>query len=306
MIKHLLIKVTPHVRRTILAGLVGYSGLSLTSLAQDTNAPTKLKPTVVTGSLIPTAETVGATPVQTLSSSAIEEAGTSDTLTTLRKLVPGFSGAGNYLGSVNNNVNIGAGFQAFTGESYAAIRNLPTLVLLDGQRVVNSALSGAQAIDLNSIPIAMIDRIEVLKDGASAIYGSDAIGGVINIITKKDFTGVEIDGRYGFAVDGPSDHGSQYQASVLAGMSSENTRFTAGAQIFEQRPLLTKDRTIGSQSAESLAKQNIGAPPAYFSPSFPGKVQDGSTIYLLASSPFAVGLPGYNPGLLTPPKFTGI
>jgi iron complex outermembrane receptor protein len=218
-------------------------------------------------------------------------------------LVPGFSGAGNYLGSVNNNVNIGAGFQAFTGESYAQIRNLPTLVLLDGQRIVSSALSGGQAVDLNSIPLAMIDRVEVLKDGASALYGSDAIGGVINIITKKDFNGVEVFGRYGFPVDGPSDHGVQYQMSVIAGMSTENARFTAGAQIFEQRPLLTKDRHIGSQSAEDLAAQNIGAPPAYFSPSFPGKVQDGATIYLLASSPFAANLPGYNPGLLTPPKF---
>src|SRR5260221_1698548 len=86
-------------------------------------------------------------------------------------------------------------------------------------------------------------------------------------------------------------------------MSTENARFTAGAQIFEQRPLLTKDRTIGSQSAESLAAQNIGAAPAYFSPSFHGKVQSLGSIFLLASSPFAANLPGYNPGLLTPPKF---
>jgi len=108
MIKHLLLKASPYVRRTILAGLVGSSGLSIatSAFAQDTNAPTKLKPTVVTGSLIPTADTVGATAVQTLPSAAIEQAGTADTLTTLRKLVPGFSGAGNYLGSVNNNVNI--------------------------------------------------------------------------------------------------------------------------------------------------------------------------------------------------------
>src|SRR5258707_654160 len=105
MIKPRLIKVPPNVRRTILARIVSYSVLSLSVLAQDTNAQTKLKRTVVTGSMIPTAETVSASPVQTLSSSAIEAAGTQDTLPTLRKLVPGFSGAGNYLGSVNNNVN---------------------------------------------------------------------------------------------------------------------------------------------------------------------------------------------------------
>jgi len=235
----------------------------------------------------------------------IEQAGTADALVTLRKMVPGFTGAGNYLGSVNNNVNIGAGFQAFTGESYAAIRNLPTLVLIDGQRVANSALSGAQAVDLNSIPLAMIESVEVLKDGASAIYGSDAIGGVINIKLKKDYNGVTISSRYGFPVEGPKDHGSQYQVSILVGSSTDTARFTAGAQIYEQKPLLTKDREIGSQSAESLAKQNIGAAPAYFSPSFPGKVQNAGQIFLLASSPFAAALPGYNPALSTPPVFSG-
>src|SRR6476660_3640561 len=190
MKKHRRRKQIP--RSNVLAGLAGCLTAALPGLAQETNAPTVMKPTVVTGSYIPTAESVTATPVQTLTTESISAAGTSDTLITLRQLVPGFTGAGNYLGSVNNNVNIGAGFQAFTGESYAAIRNLSTLVLIDGQRVANSALSGAQAVDLNSIPLAMIERIEVLKDGASAIYGSDAIGGVINIILRKDYTGAEL------------------------------------------------------------------------------------------------------------------
>ncbi|HLH54352.1 MAG TPA: TonB-dependent receptor [Verrucomicrobiae bacterium] len=275
-----------------------------------------MKPTVVTGSYIPTAETVTATPVQTLTTEAITEAGEADTLITLRQLVPGFTGSGNYLGSVNNNVNIGAGFQAFTGESYASIRNLTTLILIDGQRVVSSALSGAQAVDLNSIPIAMIERIEVLKDGASAIYGSDAIGGVINIITKKNYNGFELSGRYGFPTDGPGTDGVQYQVSLVAGVSTENARFTAGAQIYEQNPVQTKDRSIGALSADQLAAANVGVAPSYFSPSFPGKVQVGSTIYVLASSPFAnpsdphyVGAggvqAGYNPSLTTPPVFPG-
>ncbi len=177
--------------------------------------------------------------------------------------------------------------------------------MIDGQRVANSALSGAQAVDLNSIPLAMIESVEVLKDGASAIYGSDAIGGVINIKLKKDYNGVTISSRYGFPVEGPKDHGSQYQVSILVGSSTDTARFTAGAQIYEQKPLLTKDREIGSQSAASLATQNIGAAPAYFSPSFPGKVQSSGQIFLLASSPFAATLDGYNPTLSTPPVFTG-
>src|SRR5690349_7931726 len=208
MFKKLLTEVPS---KKILAGLSGSILVATPLLAQvaDTNAPTVMKPTVVTGSYIPTAETVGPAAVQTLSSEAIQEAGQADPLMTLKKTVPSFTGAGNYLGSVNNNVNIGAGFQAFTGESYAQLRNLPTLVLIDGQRVVTTALSGAQAVDLNTIPLSMIERIEVLKDGASAIYGSDAIGGVINIITKKNYNGFEIGGRIGFPTTDPIDHGLQ-------------------------------------------------------------------------------------------------
>ena len=257
--------------KKILAGLFGGCLVASSLLAQetDTNAPTVMKPTVVTGSYIPTAETVGPAAVQTLSSEAIQQAGEADPLMTLKKAVPSFTGAGNYLGSVNNNVNIGAGFQAFTGESYAQLRNLPTLILVDGQRVVSTALSGGQAVDLNSIPLPMIQRIEVLKDGASAIYGSDAIGGVINIITYKNYNGFEMGGRYGFPTAGPSDHAMQYDAWIRAGATTENSRFFAGAQIWEQNPLLTKDRLIGSQNIDELASQNV-VPPCFFRPSFPG------------------------------------
>ena len=303
-------------RPNVLTGLAGCLTVALPVLAQDTNAPTVMKPTVITGSYIPTAETVTATPVQTLTTEAISEAGEADALVTLRQLVPGFTGSGNYLGNVNNNVNIGAGFNGFTGESYASIRNLPTLILIDGQRVVSTALSGGQAVDLNSIPLAMIERIEVLKDGASAIYGSDAIGGVINIITKKNYNGFELSARYGFPADGPGTAGVQYQVSIVAGVSTDNARFTAGGQIFEQNPVATKDRAIGALTSDQLAAQGVAVAPAYFSPSYPGKVQVGSSTYLLASSPFAnpsdphyLGTSGvqsgYNGSLTTPPVFPG-
>ncbi len=321
MIQKLLEEIPRRNTAIAVAGALLLAG-SLSALAQDTNAPEVIKPTVVTGSYIPTAETVGPAAVQTLSTEAIDQSGTADTLMTLKKLVPSFTGAGNYLGNVNNNVNIGAGFNAYTGESYAQLRNLPTLILLDGQRVVTTALSGGQAVDLNSIPLAMIERVEVLKDGASAIYGSDAIGGVINIITKKNWNGFEIGGRYGFPTTEPINHGLQTMAWLDAGISTENTRFTAGAQIFNQNALQSKDRLIGSQSIGQLASQNV-VPSTYFSPSYPGKVQvraaynpnnliidlnpksdnygfptnpfSPAQSYILASSPFAIGAPGYNP-----------
>src|SRR3989442_14030076 len=95
------------------------------------------------------------------------------------------------------NVNVGqtvnnGGF----GEANVQIRNLPTLVMLNGRRLGKSAFSNGALVDLNTIPIAMIERIEILKDGASALYGSEALGGVGNIVTQKEYDGTEISGRY--------------------------------------------------------------------------------------------------------------
>src|SRR5262245_33050878 len=158
--------------------------------------PVKMEKTVVTGSLIPTAETVGPAPVDTATAEAITKLGNADILQSLKKFTPSLSGNVNVGQEVNN-----GGF----GESNVGIRNLQTLVLLNGRRLGNSSFSNGQFVDLNTIPLSMIERIEVLKDGASALYGSEAIGGVVNIITKKNFTGVEIGGRFGFAT-GPGDY----------------------------------------------------------------------------------------------------
>src|SRR5206468_5997655 len=142
----------------------------------------------VTGSLIPTAETVGPAPVDIVPAERIQQAGSQDVLATLKALNPGFAGNSNVGQTVNNG--------AF-GEANVAIRNLSTLVLLNGRRLGNSSFSNGGTVDVNTIPLSAIERIEILKDGSSVLYGSEAIGGVVNIITKKDFTGVEFGGRYG-------------------------------------------------------------------------------------------------------------
>ena len=91
-----------------------------------------------------------------------------------------------------------------------------TLVLLNGRRVANQAYDSG-AVDLNSIPMAAIDRIEVLRDGASAIYGTDAIGGVINFILRREYQGVEVSGEY---LAPTSAGGNTTRASVIAGYGS--------------------------------------------------------------------------------------
>lgn len=301
MIKKLIEEVP---RRKILLGLASALGLVLPGQAQDTagtNAPTVLKPSVVTGSYIPTAETVGPAPVAVVSSAQISASGSQDVLAALTKLDPAFSGSGN-IGQVANNFSINGALPA--GEANVAIRNLPSLVLLNGLRLPNSALSGGQAVDLNTIPISVIDHVEILKDGASALYGSDAIGGVVNVITKKNWSGTEISGRVGFPTRSDSNDILERRAAVITGATADDYSFFAGAQYYAMDPLLAKDRPTASMSIPDLLNKNI-LPPAYFSPSFNGRVQDGTGSYVLAGSQFAAGGPGYNPNLMTPPVYPG-
>lgn len=295
MMNHLFRQIP---RPKVLAGLAGCLTVALPVLAQDSNAPTVMKPTVITGSYIPVSE--GATlasPVDIFTTTRIQEAGAEDILSALRKVSPSFTGNGNVGVELNNN-------SANPGEGNIALRNLPTLILLDGRRIANSALSHGTAVDIFTIPLGAIDRIEVLKDGASAQYGSDAVGGVVNIIIKKNYNGAEVSGRYGYGTD--QGNVSQQRATVIAGATTESTRIFVGGDYFHEDPLFAKDRLVSSASIPYLSTLTGGAgqgiaPPTYFSGSFPGRVDN----YILAGSPFAQGTPGYNPSITTPPIISG-
>ena len=122
-----------------------------------------------------------------------------------------------------------------------------TLVLLNGRRIApygfGENISDA-FVDLNSLPTAAIDRIEVLKDGASAIYGSDAIAGVVNIILKKDYTGTEMNARIGNTTDKDAFEQSY---SVVTGMKDEKTsalftRITSTARRCSCATVILADR----------------------------------------------------------------
>ncbi|TMQ20116.1 MAG: TonB-dependent receptor [Deltaproteobacteria bacterium] len=120
-----------------------------------------------------------------------------------------------------------------------------TLTLINGRRVVPSGNGANSSVDLNTIPLAVIDRVEVLKDGASAVYGSDAVGGVVNIITRGDFEGTEATLYSGGTSRGD---GIAYDASFVTGYNSENKQgsilFSAGVQ--RQRPVFAGDRPFSS------------------------------------------------------------
>src|SRR5260221_4566922 len=140
-------------------------------------------------------------------------------------------------GGTNTNVNNGG-----DGETQVNLRNLGaprTLVLVDGRRWAQGGSAAVIAVDLTSIPTAAIERVEVLKDGASALYGSDAIGGVVNLITRRRVNGAELN-----AYAGQSPHGDaeQYDLSAPGGLAGEKGGFMFTAEYFDRKPMLASHR----------------------------------------------------------------
>lgn len=129
------------------------------------------------------------------------------------------------------------------GAATVALRGLGserTLLLVNGRRLAPSGVRGAPVSpDLNLIPSLMIDRIELLTDGASSIYGADAVAGVANVILRNDFEGLETS----LNISLPEESGGEtYQMGIIGGASSEKGRFTVAAEWFNRNPLLTGDR----------------------------------------------------------------
>jgi iron complex outermembrane receptor protein len=123
------------------------------------------------------------------------------------------------------------------------------LVLIDGRRMAGSPSLGGSSANLSSIPMAAVERIEILKDGASAIYGSDAIAGVINVILKKDYEGVSFDIQIGR----PSAEGADTkQFSIATGVSSDKGNITFVYDHQEQGAIFDRDRDYTSASWEDL------------------------------------------------------
>jgi iron complex outermembrane receptor protein len=168
------------------------------------------------------------------------------------------------------------------------------LVLVDGIRWVNeSSASGvSSATDLNTIPTSIIDHIEVLQDGASAIYGSDAIAGVINIVTKKSFEGLEFSG-YGGGYD--EGDGNVQQYSISTGTSSESTNVFLNVSYLEQQRVSSGDREISSFPTPGLGfctgRCSSGTPQGRF---FFTDPNTGQTLNLTVNDG-VTGVPNYNP-----------
>jgi iron complex outermembrane recepter protein len=176
--------------------------------AQDDAAPVvKLARVEVTGSNIARTEIETALPVQVLTREDIERSGSATVAELMSKV------SANVLGH-SDQLSIDSGTPGLSSVNLRGLGSGNTLVLLNGRRIANYAFDGA-AVDVNSIPLAAVDRVEILKDGASAIYGADAVAGVVNFILRKNFTGLELTGFGSWPTQGG---GQQFQASVSAGL----------------------------------------------------------------------------------------
>lgn len=209
------------------------------AFAQESESASRpIEEVVITGSRIRRVDEETASPVFVMDASTIANTGVK-TMGDLMMRVPAISGA-----ATNPQVNNGGG----TGESNVELRGLGaqrTLVLLNGRRLNILGNTTTSAVDVNMIPINMIERVEVLKEGAGAIYGSDAIAGVVNFITKKNWDGADISVEYGQT--GESDGESQ-TASLTLGTTGEKLSVLFGARYNKQDAVSAADREFSANA----------------------------------------------------------
>jgi iron complex outermembrane receptor protein len=199
---------------------------------------------IVTGSNIPSAEETGPNPVDTYRPADIERLGIRNA-TDLTTFLPQQSGG-------TTNMNIANGGDGTVQFNLRGLLPKETLVLVDGKRVAFGSLNPvgfSGGVDINLIPFPMIDHIDILKDGASAVYGSDAICGVINFFLVHKFRGLEIGGSYGNTNLGASNDMGEWEAWIKAGTGDDKTEIVVIADFWQRTGgLFSRDRDISSNA----------------------------------------------------------
>jgi iron complex outermembrane receptor protein len=254
--------------------------------------PVVLSQVLVTGSYLPDRPNTSTKPVQVIGPEQMEDTGIAmDLAEILRKSDPEFTGNGS-MGLEN------AGSEAFVsqGGSFLQIHNLKTLVLIDGRRVAfdpAEAALGVEFVDINMIPPSAVDHIEIVSEGTSALYGSDAVGGVINIILKKDYNGWEAGVHWGESSN--QGHYTERTAFITGGVSTKSTSLTLSVEGSETSPIYMNERPYSN--------------PIYTTTSYPGVVSvQPFSVTFDPNTGQPVTMPGQlsyyqlNPSLNAPPQ----
>jgi len=215
-----------------IAGVMGMGAFAvLPSAVQAQPAAEAIEEVIVTGSRIRRADLEGFNPVSVIDRGMIDTQ-SQVSLGDILQRMPFSAGA-----AVNTGVNNGG--SGAVNFSLRGLGSARTLVLVNGRRVVASGLGADSVVDLNNIPPAMIERVEILKDGASAVYGSDAVAGVVNIITRQDYTGAQVNITSGQTSE---KDGEQSTVDFNLGTAGERGNFVVSGYYTEQKPIWAGDR----------------------------------------------------------------
>lgn len=232
---------------------------SFPTLAQQA-APQELQRVEVTGSNIRRTDTETASPVQVITKQEIEQTGKGTVAEYLQTLTSDGQGSVPF--------TYGRGFSGATssGISLRGLGANATLVLINGRRVTSAVLADdAQRtyVDLNQIPLEAVERVEVVKDGASSIYGSDAVAGVVNIILRKNFNGTVAKVTYGVSQKGDGDEPRAAITHGFGDMSKDGYNVLLNVEVGKKNPIYYRDRTDRGPVGVSA----IGQPEWGFDPS---------------------------------------
>ncbi len=232
----------------VTAAAVNLAFSASSVIAQEDESIEKIR---VTGSLIKRTDMEGPSPIASLSAEQIANTGVTDLISLFTKLP--ISGQGTFSTQGNSSDDTA------NGGSSVSLRGLgadSTLILVNGRRVsVSPFAKGIDTafVDINNIPLAAIKRVDILKDGASATYGSDAIAGVINVILKDDFDGAQISAKYGDTADGG---GEEQNVSLIWGSSGEKSSHTFILDYFDREEVLYGDRDYSRSANQSALRPN--------------------------------------------------
>jgi iron complex outermembrane receptor protein len=257
----------------------------LSAAAQAQQAPTatadntvpEMQEVVVTGTMIKRVDAETAEAVTILKADALKDQGITNVEQVLGTLT-----------SANPSVNIASGVGTFSGGgTYADLRGLGrsrTLVLLDGQRVAVNAFDG-QGVDLSGIPFSAIDSVEVLREGASALYGSDAIAGVINFKTKKNYQGGEVNINFDHPQEAGGGSGHADLSFGHGDIVNDGYNFMVTASYSKQQELQATQRGFSAYGLNPAG----GVTATNYPGSWPGNVQDSNGNFYQAGYPACAG-----------------
>jgi iron complex outermembrane receptor protein len=256
-------RVRAAVRLALLTGATAAAVLAApAAMAQDQSGEAdtgeqNLQEVVVTGSRIVSPNLDSPSPVQTITSEQIEGTGTVNVQDILLKNPT--------MGTPTISRTNSAFQTASSGVATVDLRNLGverTLTLIDGRRFV-SGLPGSAAVDYNTIPTQFIERVDVLTGGASAVYGSDAVAGVVNIILKKNFEGIAFDGQYGASAENDNQ---ETQVGLTFGTSTDDDRGNIMAHVgyTKQGGVYSRDRSRSAIDQVSTGAGVTGDPAELF------------------------------------------